>query len=59
MNFSPYFKAKSYIFPKNMQKSIAKLKKMRYTQVVLLKKTKVPAQVAEQVDAQDLKSCEI
>ena len=31
---------------------------MRYTQVVLLK-DEGAAQVAEQVDAQDLKSCEI
>ena len=52
------FKNNKNIYKKK-QKSVANQKEMRYTQVVLLKKTKVPAQVAEQVDAQDLKSCEI
>lgn len=37
-------------------KSVAKTKNMRYTQIVLLIRRGV-AQVAEQVDAQDLKSC--
>ena len=59
MNFSPYFKAKSYIFPKNMQKSVANQKKNELYSSSLIEKTQVPAQVAEQVDAQDLKSCEI